>query len=251
MTTLDPALALLDDPALAAVAPALRARLAPALRLRHAADPGRHPDDTPLGADKLGGLADVPRSCADPIYRRACLLLQLDLGRASALVPGWPLPRSGLLHVLRRVDIEDREDIHLRLHPADEPLHREPGPKFSHRPWPLSLTAELTLPDHNDPELEHIAFPDDDELTYEAWFERRCDLALAPIHRLLGWPDWVQDPALPPPPVPARGWKLLVQLDSAGYGFEWGDSGCLYVLVPDLDLYSGRLDRAHVLSHSC
>lgn len=243
---------LLAAPELTAVAAALRQRVLPALRMRHER-PGHKPDATPLGADKLGGLADVPRSLADPIYRRRSLVLQLDLARAHAVLPGLPLPRSGLLHVLQDIDgRDDQRSIALRVVAGDEPLRREHGPKFSHRARPLTLELERTLPDVHDPELAHVGFPeDDDEVTYEAWFERRVALKRPPTHRLLGWPDWVQDHALPEVPAPARGWRLLLQIDSAGDGLEWGDSGCLYIFVPDLDLHVGRLDRAHVLTQSC
>jgi hypothetical protein len=243
---------LLADPELAPIADALRARVRPALRLRHAAGPGLRPDDTPPGADKLGGLADVPRSLANPIYRRRSLVLQLDLARVHALLPGCPLPRQGLLHVLH--DHESHDDttaITLQIVATDEPLRREPGPKFTHRARPLTLELESTLPDTDDPELG-LEFPqDDDEVAWEAWFKRRSGLKRPPTHRLLGWPDWVQHPDLPAPPAPARGWRSLLQIDSAGDGLEWGDSGCLYIVVPDLDLHVGRLDRALVLMHSC
>ncbi|WAS93120.1 DUF1963 domain-containing protein [Nannocystis punicea] len=244
---------LLAIPELAPVAPALRQRTSPALRMRHGAGFPPAVDDTSPGADKLGGLADVPRSLADPIYRRRSLVLQLDLARAHALLPGLPLPPRGLLHVLhdREGEHDDDRDVSLRIVGVDEPLRREPGPKVGHRARPLTLELEQTLPDTGDPELATIAFPDDDEVTYEAWFEARGALRRPPTHRLLGWPDWVQDPSLPPPPAPARGWRLLLQIDSAGNGLEWGDSGCLYIFVPDLDLHVGQLDRAHIFIQSC
>lgn len=128
---------------------------------------------------------------------------------------------------------------------------REPGPKFTHCARPLTLERERTLPDTSDLEIEAIEFPEDDEVTYEAWFSARGDLRRPPTHRLLGWPDWVQEDRLPEPPAPARGWRLLVQVDSAGDGLDWGDSGCLYVFVPDIDLAAGRLDRPHFLVQSC
>ncbi|MFZ6185922.1 DUF1963 domain-containing protein [Nannocystis pusilla] len=246
--------ALLALPDLAPVAPALRQQILPALRMRHASGFPPAVDDTPPGADKLGGLADVPRSLADPIYRRRSLVLQLDLARAHALLPGLPLPRQGLLHVLhdREGVADDATEVCLRIVALDEPLRREPGPKVSHRARPLTLECEQTLPDTDDLALAGIRFPDDDdEVTFETWSQARGALRRPPTHRLLGWPDWVQDPSLPPPPAPARGWRLLLQIDSAGDGLEWGDSGCLYIFVPDLDLHVGRLDRAHIFSQSC
>ncbi|MCY1056180.1 DUF1963 domain-containing protein [Nannocystis sp. SCPEA4] len=245
---------LLAIPELAPIAPALRQQILPALRMRHAPGLPRPVDDTPPGADKLGGLADVPRSLADPIYRRRRLVLQLDLARAHALVPGLTLPRQGLLHVLHdtETDTDDARAIALRVVTVDEPLRREPGPKFTHRARPLTLELEQTLPDTDDPALAGVGFPeDDDEVTFEAWFQARGALRRPPTHRLLGWPDWVQDPSLPDPPAPARGWRLLPQIDSAGNGLDWGDSGCLYIFLPDLDFYAGRLDRAHIFSQSC
>ena len=195
---------------------------------------------------------NVPRSLASPLYRRRSLVLQLDLARVHALLPECPLPRRGLLHLLHDVDArDDAAAFSLAVVATDEPLRREPGPKFSYRARPLTLEREPTLPDTRDPELEQVEFPDDDEVAYEAWYAGRGALRRPPTHRLLGWPDWVQDQRLPEPPAPARGWRLLVQVDSAGDGLDWGDSGCLYVLVPDLDLVAGRLDRAHFLVQSC
>lgn len=129
---------LLSAPALAPVADALRSRVRPALRMRHADGLGRRPDDTPLGADKLGGLADVPRSLASPLYRRRCLILQLDLGRAHALLPECPLPRQGLLQLLHDGDsLDDANAFSLvvALHrPRSRPRRRRALSRRARRP---------------------------------------------------------------------------------------------------------------------
>ncbi|GAA1564430.1 hypothetical protein GCM10009827_102520 [Dactylosporangium maewongense] len=92
-----------------------------------------------------------------------------------------------------------------------------------------------------------LTIPDESEAVVQPLWERQpagmdalYGRAEAPMHRVLGWPEFIQDPARPDD----GDWVLLLQVDSDNVtGWMWGDVGRLYYWIRRQDLVAGEFGR--------
>ncbi|MEM9379495.1 MAG: YwqG family protein [Planctomycetota bacterium] len=229
-------------------------------------------EELPLGASRLGGLPDLPRSIQWPTQRfteRVGLFKKRDVVREGPLdflaqircedvpkgsVPG-AFPDHGVLyafydavHVPWDVPACDgREALLLHCVDVDDLVRREP-PDPGRPTFPacvVEVTPGWTLPD------EDLPLPAADEDACEAYFEELLPRVQGreeePSHRLFGEAQWIQSNALESHP----GERLLLQIDSDsgkdGPGWMWGDAGTLYFLIHDADLGAGRFSLARLV----
>lgn len=151
------------------------------------------------------------------------------------------------------------------------PVAAPPGtPTF---PAYRMLTRTVTtIPDLDEPALSEL------DADYEDIERLDADLTdddQAPWHRMLGWPDLVQNPMEPECRLAAKwisggdsegcrgprvadtaseaaDWLLLLQLDTDDeIGWMWGDGGTLYYWILRQDLLAGRFDRTWMILQCC
>lgn len=254
------------------------ARLArPSLRLTSTAVADE--DTLAPGASKLGGQPDLPHGASWPERQGLPLAFVAQLRLADLADFDLALPPDGTLlffyDAAQEVDGSDpagSDGWRVLYAPADQTLQRTPAPEAlpqqaRFRPCALAPSAELTLP--QDVQLwlpqQHQLSPADQK-RYEAF---QSALATAqrgevPTHRLLGYPDQIQDNVLVEAALAAQGlndpqdarfaavsaaalaeWTLLLQIDSDPQaGMRWSNAGMLYYTIPRAALRRPEVQRA-------
>lgn len=205
-------------------------------------------DAIPVGASRLGGMADLPVGASWPQRdgRPMAMLAQIDLAEAAPYLDGdEPLPREGLLSLF--VDpgaLEEPGSWQLWFTDAGVDLtRRAPPPELGgedrlaaarvvferEMSWPTWESAALDALGLSWPQIQAYGDAAD-------FFEDR------PIHRMLGHPTLLQghDPHDADPNL-----CLLLQIDTDdALGWSIGDVGCLYIWIAHGDLAAGRFERA-------
>lgn len=260
---------------------------------------------------RFGGLPDVPEDFAWPTFKTATyndemvkdrplsFLAQFDCAALAALDPEGLLPHDGVLSFFYELDSQrwgySPEDAGcarvywFKDKAALAPAAGFPGnleecfllPSMPFRAgrkteYPCYGDFSLTLPDS-------LAYSEEGMKLWDM-FERACGVLQGselpePCHKLLGWPDLIQDNMTMECELVSRGhylgsmwetvteeekrqaretsldgWRLLFQLDTISVGdFElmFGDCGSIYFYIRKEDLAAGCFSRVWLIQQCC
>jgi hypothetical protein len=240
-------------------------------------------DDTAgrVGASRLGGEPDLPPGEPWPEFQGTPMsfLVQIDLATVAGLPGADVLPSDGLLSffcegAIWRGDPTDGRDWRVLYTPAGTSLERAPTPDAMREDGiftacGLTPRPGVSLPYHAEPQIMALGLSWDES---DAYLDVRggVDQGVPTEHRLLGWPDIVQNPEmelecqiasthiewswkdlerLRAEPAPATAeWRLLLQLASDdAAGMMWGDLGLLYFWIREPDLAARDFSRVWMI----
>jgi uncharacterized protein YwqG len=161
---------------------------------------GSEAPDAPLGASRIGGLADVPAKFKWP--REAdrsplCFIAQINLADLPRLT-NHPLPTSGLLSLFVGTD-EPAPEIAFAVRHLEGPLQRqampmdgEPNEHYQFLvPHLMKATVAISLPDCCSRECPDFSAFASAGVAEDRYYELRgeaADVGAPRIGRLLGWP---------------------------------------------------------------
>lgn len=235
------------------------------------------PYSLPTGSSRLGGQPDLP-GVAWPDKNGAPLafIAQIRLEDVAPLDSEHLLPPAGLLSFFYDAQQQtfgdnpaDKDGWRVFYFPPDARLSDSivPSDLPQNARFPacaLSFTSELTVP--LQPQLEQPGMPwsPADEKSYEGFlssFQSSTDRA-TPRHRLLGYPDTIQDdmrmqcqlmshgvtdmndPKAAALQAGANDWLLLLQVDSDDQAaMRWGSAGMLYYWIERSALHNQSFDN--------
>lgn len=247
----------------------------PSVRLNLADSPG-----DPRGT-RLGGDPALPTELDWPARRDGRLLSfvgQIRLDEVSALAVSGPVPSAGLLSFFYDAEDppfaarhEERDRWRVVWFPDLARLQTRQVPRTHPECWTFNSHAvtwhpEWTLPPYDSPVMAAMmglgtSYTDPVlEPRYDAYFDLQNRLngqdlpTHTPKHRLLGYPDDIQNPMPGHCELLSRGlyfdspltpdleqeiqsastrWQLLLQVDTDGQlGTQWGDMGTVYFWAP-------------------
>jgi uncharacterized protein YwqG len=135
----------------------------------------------------------------------------------------------------------------------------------------LAFASELTLTQQPPLEIANLEWTEQAQKHYEtvlSTFSRQDDRA-TPHHRLLGFPDTIQDdmrlqcqlashgvtdlndPRVAAVSMGAMDWQLLLQVDTDdAIGMRWGNAGMIYYWITDADLRTHQFDASWLVLQS-
>lgn len=244
----------------------------------------------PLGASKLGGLPDLPLDADWPTWHDLpqSFLAQLRLADAQPFLQGagalaGALPEQGMLWFFYDAQQEtygaDQADQGgwrvLFLDDARPALRRTPAPKTlpqesRFRACSLTFTGEPTFAGQPPLEIADLDWSDADQECYEALLSNIVPATgFIPRHRLLGFPDTIQDdmrlqcelathgvtdaadPRIEALLPESDAWRLLLQIDSdAQAGMRWASDGMVYYWLRQADCQARRFEASWLVLQS-
>lgn len=231
-----------------------------------------------VGVSKLGGSPDLPVDISWPSYKGSpqSFVLQLRLEELAAYKTASLLPEKGVLWFFYDASQNTYGDD-----PGDKGgwsvLFKDSGPdalKRAAAPGALpaqsrfaacgmAFSEELTLSAQPSLEIPDLAWSDQDQEKFDKVFEKfnKATGHTPPLHRLLGYPDTIQDDMREQCQLMTNGitdtddarytevvkgsndWHLLLQVDSdERTGMRWSSSGILYYWIKWPDLQAHRFD---------
>jgi uncharacterized protein YwqG len=234
------------------------------------------PTDPAGTGSRFGGNALLPRDLDWPLWngRPLSFLGQIRPDEVAPYGEYLPLSSVGLLAFFY-----DLEDEPWGYDPADAgcarvvPVGLDDPVVLDHPPGALGFTAHsltataaLTVPDVWEPSLDALYDAENEALqAMSEALSARADSA--PMHRMFGWPDLIQnpmqlecqlasngvyvgspegyrDPRVEELTPGAQDWRLLLQIDTDDeVGWTWGDVGRIYYWIREDDLRRARFDR--------
>lgn len=238
----------------------------------------------PLGASRLGGQPDLP-GVAWPDKDGAALafIAQIRLEDVAPLDTEHLLPPSGWLSFFYDAQQQtfgdnpaDRNGWKVFYFPPDAKMSDSIVPSdvpqnARYKPCALTYASELTVPLQPNLERPKLAWSPTDEKAYEGFLSsvQSAPGNTAPRHKLLGYPDTIQDdmriqcqlmshgvtdpndPKAAALQAGANNWILLLQVDSdERIGMRWGSAGMLYYWIERDDLANKRFDNVWVVLQS-
>ncbi len=231
------------------------------------------------GVSKIGGHPDLPAGTTWPTFkgRPQSFLAQIRLADISTRDTSGLLPRQGMLWFFYDANQEtfgenprDRSgwSILFNANPlASLRRQRTPAtlPAASlFRSCALTSRSELTLALQPELEIPHFDWSDKEQQSYEQVLQtlRKPTELTVPHHRVLGYPDTIQDDmrlqcqlishgitAIDDPHVAdlqagASDWLLLLQIDSdAAARMLWSNHGMLYYWIKQADLQARHFEQ--------
>jgi uncharacterized protein YwqG len=226
-----------------------------------------------VGSSRLGGTPDLAPGMPRPVCNGVPMAFtaQIRLSDAVAHDPDACLPRSGMLYFFYEAreqkwgfDPKDRDNWKVIYHDGDPGTLQaaEPPanlPKESRfRCCRITFSTEISVPPYESGIVERLRLSDTEGDAYVGLLdalERR-----EPIHRLLGYPEPIQEDMQAECQFAANGvdaggsngenearsaglrkgitdWRLLLQIDSDdSLGTMWGDAGRIYFWIREQDL---------------
>jgi uncharacterized protein YwqG len=244
-----------------------------------------------LGTSKVGGLPDLPSGTAWPEWHGLpqSFLAQIQLADVRSLLHGvlaGLLPEQGMLWFFydarqetfgeTQADRGGWRVLFLDFPDADQPaLGRATAPtglpaESRFQACALAFTSELTFTEQPPLEIADLEWSDADQERYEALLATVAPpRGSAPRHRMLGFPDTIQDdmrlqcqlasqgitdvddPRVAELSRGANVWQLLLQLDSDPQaGMRWASSGMVYYWARLADLQEHRFDDTWLVLQS-
>jgi uncharacterized protein YwqG len=238
------------------------------------------------GHSRLGGQPDLVRGGAWPAWKGVSMAFvgQLRLEELAAFDTARRLPASGLLSFFYDsrqetygADPGDRGGWQVSYSGGD-PAEWQPLPfpadlpaESRYKPAAVSFRGELTLPSAPRQVDPALAWSDEEVQRYEDWLAGRESPAerATPHHRILGYPDQIQDDMQMESALAANGfhslndsgaaaaaqskadWRLLLQVDSdANLGMRWGSAGMIYYWIEAAALKDARFERTWLVLQS-
>lgn len=245
--------------------------------------------DLSTGASKLGGLPDLPAGWQWPQWKGLpqSFLAQIRLAEVQRFRQqgiGAALPERGLLWFFYDAQQETYGD-----QPADQggwsvlfledeqtELHRVPPPPglptaAQFHTCALHFTPELTCSLQPALDISDLVWDTDDQQRYDAVMAGLEDAAARalPHHRLLGFPDTLQDDMRSQCQLVSHGvtdehdpryaelmkgalnWRLLLQVDSDPQaGMRWANNGLLYYWMNQADLQAHHIGASWLVLQS-
>jgi uncharacterized protein YwqG len=239
-----------------------------------------------IGASKLGGVPDLPEGVSWPEWKGLpqSFIAQIHLADVVPYDADKLLPHSGMLWFFYDAqqqtfgaDPTDRGGWRVIFREGDQAqLHRTPAPAAlpaasQFHACSLSFASEITLSQQPQLEIPTFDWTADEQKKYEALlstFPTPTDHG-APHHRLLGFPNTIQDdmrlecqlasqgvtdmndPRISELSKGAMNWQLLLQVDSdERAGMRWADAGILYYWMKQADLQSRDFDESWLVLQS-
>lgn len=225
----------------------------------------------PVGVSKLGGQPDLPPNVVWPQWKGLAqsFLAQINFADVQPYDAHHYFPSQGMLWFFYDALQEtygdnpsDRGGWSVIFHTDLTSLQRVSFPpslpaSSRFQPCSLSFSAEITLSQHPELEINGFDWTNEEQEQYErflATFPDEADRA-AIHHRMLGFPDAIQDDMrlqcqliahgitdeTDPRAVALRSgaheWQLLLQIDSDEHaGMLWANTGMLYFWLPVSEL---------------
>ena len=240
----------------------------------------------PIGISKIGGHADLPRNMTWPAFQgqAQAFLAQIRLADLQPFDSDKLLPTQGMLWFFYDANQqtfgeqpEDRQAWSVfYAEPSSADLQRLPTPEklppASLFPaCALTFSQELTLALQPDLELPASSWSDKDQEAYEQALDMLQSPAerTQPRHRLLGYPDTIQDdmriqcqlvshgvtdaddPRAEELAKGASDWVLLCQIDSdVSAHMRWANNGMIYYWIKRADLQARQFERSWLILQS-
>ncbi len=239
-----------------------------------------------IGTSKLGGTPDLPPEASWPEWKGLpqSFIAQIHLDDVRPYDSAKLLPQSGMLWFFYDAqqqtfgaDPSDRGGWSVIFTDSDlARLQRTPAPaklptSSQFQACALSFASEITLSQQPKLEIPNFDWTDAEQKQYEtllSTFPNPADRA-TPHHRLLGFPDTIQDdmrlecqlashgvtdvndPRIAELSKGAMDWQLLLQIDSdAQAGMRWGSAGMLYYGITRTDLQAHHFQNCWLVLQS-
>lgn len=238
------------------------------------------------GTSKIGGHPDLPVGVNWPEMKGQpqSFLAQIRLADVQNLETSGLIPRQGMLWFFYDASQEtfgeqpgDRggwqilfsDNLPASLQRATAPAGLPASSLF--QSCALTLRSELTLALQPELELPNFDWSDKEQQAYEQVLENLQDPRdrALPHHRLLGYPDTIQDdmrlqcqlvsngitnandPRVAAMQKDALDWLLLLQIDTdAGAKMRWANNGMVYYWIKQADLQARRFDQSWLVLQS-
>ena len=240
----------------------------------------------PVGVSKIGGVPDLPAATAWPEWNGIpqSFIAQIRLDDVHAIDTQGLLPSDGMLWFFYDAKQETYGE-----NPSDSggwrvfyaehipPLQRIPAPATlpsTSRFGACSLTysVEITLDQQPQLDIPNFDWTAEEQQKYEqllASFPSAEARTTPPHHRLLGYPDTIQDDMRVQCELVSQGitdtddahaaelqknaneWQLLLQIDTdERIGMRWASSGMLYFWIKRDDLRSRSFEHTWLILQS-
>ena len=238
-----------------------------------------------IGVSKLGGVPDLPPARAWPEVKGLpqSFIAQIRLDDIRCYDTEKVLPQSGMLWFFYDAsrqtfgaDPTDRGGWQVLYLNSDlSQLQRTSAPVNlpSTSQFPacfLGFASELTLTWQPPLEIPHLAWTDKAQRQYETVLSTLSSQDdRAPHHRLLGFPDTIQDdmrlqcqlashgvtdindPKTATVSKGAMDWQLLLQVDTdETIGMRWGNAGMIYYWITSADVRTHQFDASWLVLQS-
>lgn len=238
------------------------------------------------GQSKFGGMPDLPANIEWPAMNSAPMefIAQIQLADTQPYDSAHLLPSRGLLSFFYDssqktygADPNDKAGLKvLYLRQEAASLQRTDLPPMlpaeaRSRVCSVGFSNELTMTLQPNLEVTTLAWSDNNQEKYDDALQKLTGGAMHPIHRMLGFPDTIQDdmrmecqlaangiadPGSAPEKVAtlasgAKDWMLLLQVDSdESVGMRWANAGMLYFWIRRDDLANQRFENVWVVLQS-
>lgn len=239
-----------------------------------------------VGASKIGGMPDLPAGMSWPEWKGKpqSFIAQILLDEVHQYDTNGLLPPHGMLWFFYDASQQTFGDSPAdsggwrvlftdgdlsKLQRANAPAQLPKESQF--RACATKFASEITLTQQPQLEIPHLNWSEAEQKQYETLlssFPSPDDRAKV-HHRLLGYPDTIQDdmrlqcqlmsngvtdPNDPRTAALAKGatdWQLLLQIDSDEQaGMRWGNNGMLYYWIKRADLQTRHFERAWLVLQS-
>jgi uncharacterized protein YwqG len=243
-------------------------------------------DEQKSGTSRLGGQPDLPPGASWPVGKSLPLSFVAQI-RLEEIVPydvEHLLPPAGLLSFYYDSSQQtygsspsDRGGWSV-IYLSGDPSQWQPCPfpaalpdSARFKPVPLSFRTEWSLPSAPEQVDPRLGWSEDEIQRYEQWLIDRvpADQRALPHHRMLGYPDQIQDDMQLQSALVTHGftsldqpgakiaaeskgnWYLLLQIDSdSNAGMRWGSAGMIYYWIEQANLKASRFNQTWLIQQS-
>ena len=239
-----------------------------------------------VGASRIGGVPDLPAGVNWPEWKGKpqSFIAQIRLDDVHQYDTNGLLPPHGMLWFFYDASQQTFGDSPTdsggwrvlfmdgdlsKLQQTSAPAQLPTESRF--RACSIKFASETTLTQQPELEIPHLNWSETEQKQYEALLSTfpTADDRAKVHHRLLGFPDTIQDdmrvqcqlvsngvtnPDDPRAAAQTKGamdWQLLLQIDSDEQaGMRWGNSGMLYYWLKRADLQARHFERAWLVLQS-
>jgi len=245
-------------------------------------------DELSVGTSKIGGLPDLPADLSWPNWKGKpqSFIAQLRLDELHAHDETGLLPAQGMLWFFYDAkqkicgeSLKERDgwQIYYRANPAQLQRARAPwrlSGQAKFQASTITMSPELTLALQPELEAPELALDDEQQERYDTIVEQFTapQKEAGPLHRVLGFPDTLQDdmrlqcqlathnisldyedddPHVAELEKDQREWQLLFQVDTdERIGMRWASTGMLYYWLRRPDVQASKFDDSWLVLQS-